>query len=65
MKAVLSTHSIRGHLIGIERVDTHRWRVTIDGRPLASFCTEGRARAAGNAEARRLALVAREGRPGR
>ncbi len=56
------TRSVRGHLIAIERVDTHRWRVTVDGHLLASFCTESRARAAGTAEARRLELVATEGR---
>ncbi len=58
MTSARITRSIRGHLIEIERVDTHRWRVALDGRPFASFCTESRARAAGSAEARRLALVA-------
>lgn len=56
------TRSVRGHVVAIERVDTHRWRVTVDGRPLASFCTESRARAAGTSEARRLELVARDER---
>lgn len=62
MSSARITRSVRGHLIGIERVDTHRWRVTVDGHPLASFCTESRARAAGTAEARRLELVASEER---
>jgi hypothetical protein len=42
----------------IERVDTHRWDVSVDGRKLASFCSESRARNAGRTEARRLDLVA-------
>jgi hypothetical protein len=58
MSAARITRTVRGHVVGIERVDTHRWRVTVDGHPLASFCTESRARAAGTAEARRLELVA-------
>jgi hypothetical protein len=58
------SRSVRGHLVGIERVDVHRWMVTVDGRRLASFCSESRARAAGTAEARRLALVAAEERRG-
>jgi hypothetical protein len=49
-------------VVAVERVDTHLWRVSVDGRPLASFCTESRARAAGTSEARRLELVAREAR---
>ncbi len=58
MTSARFTRSVRGHVIVIERVDTHRWRVTLDGRPFASFCTESRARAGGTAEARRLSLVA-------
>jgi hypothetical protein len=58
MTADRTTRSVRGHLVGIERVDTHRWQVTVDGHHLASFCSESRARAAGTAEARRLATVA-------
>ena len=45
----------------MDRVDTHLWRVTVDGVPLASFCTESRGRAAGTAEARRLEFTAKEG----
>jgi hypothetical protein len=56
------TRSVRGHVVAVERVDTHRWRVSVDGRPLASFCSESRARAAGTSEARRLELVAADGR---
>lgn len=62
MGALQIVRSVRGHLVAIQRVDTHLWRVTVDGQLLASFCTESRARAAGTAEARRLALVADEGR---
>ncbi|WP_242343422.1 hypothetical protein [Anaeromyxobacter terrae] len=62
MSAARITRSVRGHLVAIERVDPHLWRVTVDGQLLASFCTESRARAAGTAEARRLELVAGEGR---
>jgi hypothetical protein len=59
------TFDVRGHLVGVERVDRHLWRVSVDGRKIASFCSEGRARAAGKAEARRLELVAHEARRGR
>jgi hypothetical protein len=62
MAAARFTRSVRGHLVAIERVDTRLWRVTVDGHLLASFCSESRARAAGTAEARRLELVANEGR---
>jgi hypothetical protein len=57
MTSARITRSVRGHVVEIDRVDTHRWRVSLDGRPFASFCTESRARAAGAAEARRLSLV--------
>ncbi len=56
-----STFEVRAHLVGVERVDVHRWDDTVDGRKLASFCSESRARSAGRTEARRLDLVA----PGR
>jgi len=59
MDIARTTWSVRGHVIGMERVDTHLWRVTVDGIPLASFCTESRGRAAGKAEARRLEFVAK------
>ena len=55
--------SSRGqHRVFIERVDVHRWDVSVDGRRLASFCTESRARNAGRTEARRLDFVALERR---
>ncbi len=62
MESVSITWSVRGHLIAMEQVDTHRWRITVDGSRLASFCTKSRARAAGTAEARRLELFAHEDR---
>jgi hypothetical protein len=42
------------HTVSIERLEKVRWRVTVDGRRLATFCSESRARAAGRLEARRL-----------
>jgi hypothetical protein len=57
------TFAVRGHVVGIERLEKQRWRVRIDGQAFASFYSEARARAAGRTEARRLDLVAREPRP--
>jgi hypothetical protein len=62
VNATLTTVLVRGHAVAVERVDTHRWRVTVDGRTFASFCSVSRARAAGKAEARRLEFVALESR---
>jgi hypothetical protein len=58
MTATCTTFELRGHVVDVERLDTHRWRVSVDGRRIASFCSESRARAAGKAEARRLEPVA-------
>ncbi len=58
-----TTWSVRGHLIGMEKVDTQRWLVTVDGNRLASFCSESRGRSAGTAEARRLGFVEKEEGP--
>ncbi len=58
-----TTFAVRSHVVGIERLEKNRWRVTVDGRYFASFCSESRARAAGRSEARRLELVC--GDPGR
>ena len=57
-----TTFEVRTHLVAIERIDTRRWRVSVDGRMLASFCSESRARCAGRAEARRLDVVASDRR---
>jgi hypothetical protein len=48
---------IRTHVVGIERLERFRWRVSVDGRRLFTFCSEGRARNAGRLEARRLDFV--------
>lgn len=58
MRPARSTFEIRTHLVFIEQVDARRWRVSVDGHMLASYCTESRARAAGRIEARRLDFVA-------
>jgi hypothetical protein len=51
---------VRTHVVGIERLERLRWRVSVDGRRLSTFCTEARARDAGRLEARRLDFVAGE-----
>ncbi len=58
MVATRTTFEVRAHQVCIERVDSHRWDVSVDGRKLASFCSESRARNAGRTEARRLEFVA-------
>jgi hypothetical protein len=58
-----TTWAVRGHLVGLERVDAQCWRVTVDGRRLASFCSESRGRSAGTAEARRLGAAPKGDRP--
>lgn len=57
--------AVRAHLVGIEQTEKNRYVVTVDGRRLASFCSESRARAAGRLEARRLDMVAQETARGR
>jgi hypothetical protein len=54
------TFTVRTHLVALECLERHRWRVRVDGRLVASFCSESRARAAGRAEARRLDFIARD-----
>lgn len=56
-----SERLVKGHVVGVERLEPQRWRVTIDGRRLFTFCSESRARQAGALEARRLAFTAGEG----
>ena len=53
---------VRTHVVGIERLEKLRWRVTVDGRRLFTFCSEARARDAGRLEARRLDYAAADGR---
>jgi hypothetical protein len=62
MHVAQSTFEVRTHLVSIEQVDVRRWRVSVDGRMLANFCSESRARNAGRVEARRLDLVAADRR---
>lgn len=58
MPPAYSETKLGTHVLGIERLDKFRWRVTVDGRRLFTFCSESRARAAGRLEARRLDFVA-------
>jgi len=60
MSATYSEMKVRTHLVGIERLEKLRWRVSVDGRRLSIFCSESRARDAGRLEARRLDFVAFE-----
>ncbi len=55
-----SEMKVRSHVVGIERLEKLRWRVTVDGRPFFTFCSEARARDAGRLEARRLDFAAFE-----
>lgn len=58
MSATYTEMRVRSHVIGIERLEKLRWRVSVDGRRLFTFCSEARARDAGRLEARRLDFVA-------
>jgi hypothetical protein len=60
MPASYSEMKIRTHVVGIERLEKYRWRVSVDGRRLFTFCSEARARDAGRLEARRLDFVAQD-----
>ena len=60
MRLLNASFAVRTHQVGIEQTEKNRYVVTIDGRRFASFCSEGRARAAGRSEARRLDFTARE-----
>jgi hypothetical protein len=55
-----SETTFRTHVVRIERLEKLRWRVTVDGRRLFTFCSEARARDAGRLEARRLDFAALE-----
>lgn len=57
MTSTYTEMRIRTHVVGIERLEKLRWRVTVDGRRLFTFCSEARARQAGAFEARRLDMV--------
>jgi len=58
MTAAYSERTVKGHVVGLERLEPLRWRVSVDGRRLFTFCSEARARQAGALEARRLDMVA-------
>jgi hypothetical protein len=60
MQASYSEMKVRTHVVGIERLERYRWRVSVDGRRLFTFCSEARARDAGRLEARRLDFLAHE-----
>jgi hypothetical protein len=59
-----SETKIGKHVVAIERLEKLRWRVSVDGRRMFTFCSESRARSAGRLEARRLDNVAAETRRG-
>jgi hypothetical protein len=58
MSATYTEMKVRSHVVGIERLERLRWRVSVDGRRLFTFCSEARARDAGRLEARRLDFAA-------
>jgi hypothetical protein len=60
MPASYSEMRVRSHVVGIERLERYRWRVSVDGRRLFTFCSESRARDAGRLEARRLDFAAED-----
>jgi hypothetical protein len=60
MSASYSEMKVRTHVVGIERLERLRWRVSVDGRRLFTFCSEARARDAGRLEARRLDFVSHD-----
>ena len=62
MTANYTETKVRTHVVGVERLDRQRWRVSVDGRRLFTFCSEARARDAGRLEARRLDFAASDAR---
>jgi hypothetical protein len=60
MQPSYSEIRVRTHVVGVERLERLRWRVSVDGRALFTFCSEARARDAGRLEARRLDFVAQD-----
>ena len=45
------------HVVLVEQTEKLRWRVSVDGRPLFTFCSKSRALEAGRLEARLLDSV--------
>lgn len=64
MRPSVTTVMVGRHLVSIERLERLRWRVSVDGKLFATFCSEGRARAGGRHEARRLDFAATAGDEG-
>ncbi|HTP25599.1 MAG TPA: hypothetical protein VMK12_08070 [Anaeromyxobacteraceae bacterium] len=62
MTVTYTERNVKGHVVGVERLEPLRWRVSVDGRRLFTFCSEARARQAGAIEARRLDMVASDRR---
>lgn len=58
MNPTYTERVVKGHVVGVERVEPLRWRVTVDGRRFLTFCSETRARRAGALEAGRLDMAA-------
>jgi len=54
MLPAVITVEVGKHTVHIEKLERLRWRVSVDGKRFATFCSESRARAAGRFEARRL-----------
>ena len=44
MQSTYSEKKIGNHVVGVERLEKLRWRVSVDGRRLFTFCSESRAR---------------------
>jgi len=49
--------SVKSHLVELMRVDAKQWRVVIDGKNYATFCSESRARVAGRTAAQFMAFA--------
>lgn len=50
----VATFNVKAHVVTIEKLEPQRWRVSIDGKRYATFCSESRARSAGRTAARQL-----------
>ncbi len=52
-----ASFSVKNHLVELVRVDAKQWRVVIDGKNYATFCSESRARVAGRTAAQFMAFA--------
>jgi len=50
------TFNVKTHLVELVRLDGKQWRVVIDGKNYATFCSESRARVAGRTAAQLMAF---------